>query len=226
MNTAVLYDANQKAQAGFAELLAGRPLYSYSLKRFYLHSNIDSIVFVWGQEEASGQIIHDIETWKKEYGISKPVWIFHEAETLSKIVRQLKKKDEEKTDLFILHDIRYPFVTDDMIHVVQQKAAVYGLAVMAECIDENISFAENMASTSGQGRLEPENFCCMKFPAAVRSDNHLLQENIVLEKISQKIAENRPYLCRLSDRNPAVYSREELELAEAVMKAGHMVVSL
>ena len=67
MNTAVLYDACERAEAGSGELLAGQLLYSYSLKRFCFHSDIDSIAFVWRQEEEARQAAQYIEQWEKEY---------------------------------------------------------------------------------------------------------------------------------------------------------------
>ena len=96
-----------------------------------------------------------------------------------------------------------------MIYQVQQKASAFGLAVTAE------SLGENIADISGRESLEPEKLCCVKYPAAVRSDNRLLGED---EGI-RLIAEKRPCLCRTEGGNPAVYTKEDLEFAEALLKA-------
>ena len=92
MNTAVLYDACERAEAGSGELLAGQPLYSYSLKRFCFHSDIDSIAFVWRQEEEARQAAQYIEQWEKEYEIRKPVWILTGTETLTEALGQIRQK--------------------------------------------------------------------------------------------------------------------------------------
>ncbi|GFI15303.1 2-C-methyl-D-erythritol 4-phosphate cytidylyltransferase [Lachnospiraceae bacterium] len=220
MNTAVLYDACERAEAGSGELLAGRPLYSYSLKRFCFHSDIDSIAFVWRQEEEARQAAQYIEQWEKEYEIRKPVWILTGTETLTEALGQIRQKaggreERKEIELFVFHDIRYPFVSEGMIYQVQQKASAFGLAVTAE------SLGENIADISGRESLEPEKLCCVKYPAAVRSDNRLLgeDEGIRLWEILEKIAEKRPCLCRTEGGNPAVYTKEDLEFAEALLKA-------
>lgn len=221
MNTAVLYDACERPEAGSGDLLAGQPLYSYSLKRFCLHSDIDSIAFILRQETEAKQAVQYIEKWKKEYGFCKPVWIFTGTKTLTEILEQveqraIEREEKEETELFVFHDIRYPFVNEEMIYKVQQKALAFGLAVTAE------SLGENIADISGREILEPEKLCCVKYPAAVRRDNRLLceDERIRPWEILEKIAERRPCLCRTGCKNPAVHTKEDLEFARALLNAG------
>lgn len=56
-------------------------------------------------------------------------------ECFGKIGKAEARKDRL---IYFFHDIRYPCVTNNMIHMVAQKAAIYGQAVTAGIVDENI----------------------------------------------------------------------------------------
>ena len=136
MNVAILFDGTEAMEVRADMLLAGKKLYSYSLKAFYLHPVIDYIVILWSGCKVGLQIEKDIERWKAEYGVDKPVRVESGTVDLRHIrfpfSGDLNGIEKWKIDLYVLHDVRYPFVTMDMICRVTQKAAIYGAAVLSD----------------------------------------------------------------------------------------------
>lgn len=211
MNVAVLFDSAESGEAGAGTLLAGKELYSYSLKVFYLHPGIDCIVMM---RCGSGAVEGYIEGWKAEYGVNKPVRICQESRSLRQAVGKAVEnaEREQAVDLYVLHDIRYPFVNADMVYRVMEKAAIHGLAGTAGEIGDDLVFM------SGRKILGKEGLYYMEYPVAVRA-GHML-----LEKIGEKVemlelaAGQGMYLCKTGKRNHVLYPGEGTELAEKILQ--------
>ena len=210
MNIAILYDAMENAEAGAEELLAGEPLFTHSLKQFYLHPCIDYVVMVWCETGIGSHAAQYMEQWGKSYGFMKPFRQFYGEENLQCILSQMGRDEKEKADLYIFHDIRYPCVTSDMIYMVAQKAAVYGLAVTAGCMDENIVLAS-------ENKYIGRSFRYVRYPIAMAFNHKLKGKMGRKEEVLGLCCEERPYLCNAEGRNPIVYSGNDIELAEAMM---------
>jgi len=216
MNVAILFDGTEAMEVRADMLLAGKKLYSYSLKAFYLHPVIDYIVILWSGCKVGLQIEKDIERWKAEYGVDKPVRVESGTVDLRHIrfpfSGDLNGIEKWKIDLYVLHDMRYPFVTMDMICRVTQKAAIYGAAVLSEAVEDV------MLVCSGQDVLEGGNLRYVKFPAAFRAEDEMLD---ILEDVAGalvKCAGVRAYLCDAMEWNPFVCTLEALEMAESISR--------
>lgn len=210
MNVAILYDAMENAEAGAGEILSGVHLFSHSLKQFYLHPCVDFLVTVWNGTDIGISAGQYIEQWKEEYGVKKPFSQFCCADSLQRVFFKLERQEREKIDLYIFHDIRYPCVTSDMIYIVAQKAAVYGVAVTVSSIDENIVL-------TSENKYADEKFRYVKYPIAIASA-HGLKEKIDQKKdVLSFFSRERPYLCSTDGKNPVAFSDDSIELIKAIM---------
>ncbi len=215
MNIAILFEAAGNAGIGAGALLAGKELFCYSLKAFYLHPRIDAIVLALPGSERTEQVKRRITGWKTECGIEKPVWIGRGISDLRHIGtgRRGDLETVGKADLYALHDIRYPFVTADMIYGVMEKAALYGCAVTAGKVEEGLFLA------AGQEALEEGRLRCVKYPAALRSMDgkfHILED---LDGMLGRCVRHKAYLCDAAQGNPFVCTWEGLEMAESMVRA-------
>ncbi len=210
MNVAILYDAMENAEVGAGEMLAGEPLFSHSLKQFYLHPCIDYVVMVWGKSDMAVHAARYIELWGETYGVTKPFRQFDGTDSLQYVLSEQEWLEREMAGLYIFHDIRYPCVTGNMIYTVAQKAAIYGLAVTAGNIDENtILISEN--------KYMDENFRYVKYPVALAFEHKLRGKIDRKEDVLRLYSGERPYLCGTGERNRMVYSGDDIELLEAVI---------
>lgn len=213
MNVAILYDATENAEVGAEELLAGEPLFFHSLKQFYLHPCIDYVVMVWREIGIGSRAMQYVEQWREMYGVMKPSLLFYGTDNLQNVLAELEQQEKENVDLYIFHDIRYPCVTSNMIYMVAQKAAIYGLAVTAGNIDENtILISEN--------KYIEENFRYLKYPIAMTVAHKLRGKISRNTEMLRLYSEERPYLCNIDEKNPVAYSSNDIELIEAIMYLG------
>lgn len=215
MNAAILFDTEADGEAGMDTLLAGKELYSYSLKTFYLHPCIDYIVII---RHGKGVIAHTdkyIECWKAEYGINKPIRVYQESQDLRKILDGMKRGGMFHIELYVLHDIRYPFVTPDMIYRTTEKAALYGIAVMAGEIRDDLVPYSGQEECGGHGMM---GIRYARYPVAVRAGHGILDGLGEVAGVLQKCTAGKPYLCTSPDKNMFVGGLDGTELAEAVLR--------
>lgn len=198
MNVAVLYDSVEDGEAREDALFAGKELYSRSLKVFYLHPCINYIVIIWYGSEKMMDAEKYIQNWKAEYGVDKPVRICRGNEELWQVM-ELEKggRGRRNVELYVLHDIRYPFVTTEMIYRVAEKAALYGVAVTVEEIKDDLVVWRE------QRELDTGNLRYVKYPVAVRAGHREMKEvmGIMTDRILEKCIKCKPFLCSQKDKN-------------------------
>lgn len=218
MNVAVLFDSVEDGEVRADALLVGKRLYSRSLKVFYLHPCIDHIVMVWHGSENVMDVERHIKNWKVEYGIDKPVRICRGKEELRKAMElENDGRGRRDVELYVLHDIRYPLVTADMIYRVAEKAALYGVAVTAEEIrDDLVVWKEQRALDVGKFRYA-------KYPVAVRAGDGEPEDviGVMGDRILEKCIECKPFLCRQENKNPFVSTWNEARIAEADLQVSN-----
>lgn len=208
MNVAVLFDTEPKLYKERA-LLAGEELFWYSFRQCYQHSEIDCIGTIGLDTE---MVMHYVDDLKNKMSTEKPVEIFSD---------RSEWKEKKDAELYLFHDIRYPLVTKEMIDRVLQKAAFYGSAVIAEPLSEEILAVNAEKENASFEELDKNKICIMKYPAAVRCDSAVFEEWNKILKIDdwlRVLGKERAHLCKTEKYYHKVCTKEEAELAEAIMK--------
>lgn len=215
MNIAVLFNAAEDGDVGTDVLLAGKELYCYSLKTFYLHPCIDYIAVMWMDVENTGNIRGHIEKWRKESSTDKPVKIYQENQELWQILSEFERGMDENgkhdAGVYVLHDVRYPFVTANMIYKVVEKAALYGIAVTDGKVRDDLIVC------LGQEMLLNEDLRYVKYPVAVQVGHKMLGRVTGIAALLDRCIEGKPYLCNWKDWNPLVSNDEDIKKAEAIL---------
>ena len=208
MNVAVLFDAAEDGGVETDTLLAGKELYSYALETFYFHPCIDCIaVMRCGSENVINARVY-IESWKTEYGVDKPVWICQRNQNL--------QQERQHVELYVLHDVRYPFVNADMIYRVIEKAALHGVAVTVGEV------RDDLVVCPGEEILGVEDAQYAKYPMAVGAGHGMLDELSGIAEVLGACLKCKPHLCNCGKGNLFVGDWEGLEIAEAVLRMDRM----
>lgn len=216
MNVAVLFDAAENGGVETDTLLAGKELYSYALKTFYFHPCIDCIAVMWC---GSGNVISTgvyIESWKTEYGVDKPVWIYQRNQNLQQVLGEFEKEEGQHVELYVLHDVRYPFVKADMIYKVIEKAALHGVAVTVGEV------RDDLVVCPGGEILGAEDAQYAKYPMAVVAGHGMLDGLPGIAEVLGTCLKCKPHLCICGKGNLFVGDWESLEIAEAVVRMDKM----
>lgn len=214
MNVAIIYDAEENAEISTEKLLAWEFSAGFMLKQFYLHSNIDAVVMILGSCNGENRVKGCVKKWKREYSVCKPVKVCGTKEDVKRALEGIGDITGHTVDLYVFHDIRYPFVTEEMIYLTEQKASVYGIAVTVGEAGENVVWKR-----SGE-RLPESGYYCAGYPVAVRAGNPVLREIDRPSEVLGKLIENKPYLCRVKGNYPRINTRESLEMAEMFIRTG------
>lgn len=213
MNVAVLFNIADDREIGSDTELAGKELYRYALKTFYFHPCIDCIVLVLHDSENAAYAEKYIENWKAASGVGKPVKIYSEIPVQRQVLPGGAEGNERVgVNLYVLHDVRYPFVSPEMIYRVVEKAALYGAAVTVGEVKDGL------AACTGQEVSETEGLRYARYPAAVVAGYEMMKEPGGTEGILRKCAGYGSYLCGTHAWNPFISTWEAVEMAEAVLR--------
>ena len=215
MNVAILYDTAWEAEKA-QQLLAGEPIFAYSLKQCYQHPEIDGIAVILGEKEEA--VINCVNSIKEENAVEKPIWIFPAKTRLQTILSELPEKITEQIELYLLHDIRYPFVTKEMIDKVLQKAAMHGNAAVMVRPSEQLFVQTDTATEGAREELEYNTLCFMKYPAAIRGDSQALSKLEQQENVLKMLGTEKAHQCEINGRYVKVCTKEDTELAEAILR--------
>lgn len=219
MNVAILYDTVRETEKA-EQFLAGEPIVAYSLKQCYQHPEIDGMVVSLGQKEET--VMNCVNHIKKENAMKKekPIWIFPAETELQTILSELPEKITKQVELYLFHDIRYPFVTEDMIYKALQKAAVHGSAAIMVRPSEELFVQTDTTAGGAQEELEHNTICFMKYPAAIRGDSQILRKLKRQGDVLELLRAEKAHLCEVSGRYVKVCTKDDTELAEAILQMG------
>ena len=212
MNAAILFDVKANNETRENVLLVGKELYFYSMKVFYVHPAIDYVVLACCGSETMAQVNQYIDCWKSECSINKPVKAYPKSMDLQRILKELKRVGRQRPALYVFHDVRYPFVTGDMIYKVIEKAAIHGVALTAGLVKDDLM------TYPAQEAFETENLRYMKYPAAFRAGHKIMDEIVEVSEVLDRCAECHPYLCELTNKNPWIDNWENVQMADYVIK--------
>lgn len=214
MNIAILFDSMEDNSITPETLLCGQEMYLYSLKQMLIHPDIDAIVMAWGQKETAKDAYERITQWKEAGQITKEkeIRILYGTQNVQEVLAYLGKSIHEQINTYVLHSIRYPLLTQEMIDHVLQNVETNGIAVTTQQSDEELVTGHDQRS------LSQTDYRIIKYPAAIRSNHVALESLWSFSNILQKIADCHPVMCETKSRNIAIACVEDRELAEAVIK--------
>lgn len=214
MNIAILFDSMEDNSITPETLLCGQEMYLYSVKQMLIHPDIDAIIMAWREKETAKNAYERITHWK-EAGLimkEKEIRILHGTQNIQEILAYLDKSLREEINTYVLHSIRYPLLTQEMIDRVLKNAETNGIAVTTQQPDEELVTGHDQRS------LSQADYRIIKYPVAIRNDHVALESLWSFPNILQKIADCHPVMCETESRNIAIACPEDRELAEAVIQ--------
>lgn len=213
MKAAVLFDSAEEDTRRNRPKLCGQEIYLYALKTFYIHSDIDHIFYLCGYEDALAPMLRHISAWKRESGINKPVTVLRGIRSFTQIWPRIPRDGQGGPKLYVIHDVRFPMATGEMITDAVRMAQEYGVCMFSGDVEDELYQID-------RGRLEVlRNTRYLRYPAAVAADSPALHRLDEPRLILEELAHYEPYLCEDTGENIPVYGRWDMEKAEAVMRS-------
>lgn len=214
MNIAIIFDSMEDNSITPETMLCGQEMYLYCVKQVLIHPAIDAIIMAWREKETAKNAYERITQWKEAGLITeeKEIRILHGTENIQEIFAYLGKSLPAKINTYVLHSIRYPLITQEMIDCVLQNVETNGIAVTTQRSDDELVTGHD------QRILSNADYRIIKYPAAIQGNNIVLESLWSFPNILQKMADCHPVMCETENRNIAIACPEDWELAEAVIK--------
>ena len=202
-------------------LLAGTPVIVHTLKAFEQCGNINEVIVVLPAEESAGFL-----SMAGKYGLRKLARVVPGGATRADSVKRgLMSVRAATAEIVAVHDGVRPFVTVDEIERTVVAAREHGAAILVAPVTDTIKQVENESVLRTLDRnvlrraLTPQCFRYELLKEAYQqadvNDPSLTDESALVEQLGHRVS-----VVEGSARNIKITTVEDLEIAEALLKAG------
>jgi len=201
-------------------LLAGTPVIVHTLKAFEQCDSIHEVIVVLPAEQSAGFL-----SMAGKYGLRKLARVVPGGATRAESVKRgLMSVRAATAEIVVVHDGVRPFVTVDEIDRTIGAARENGAAILVAPVTDTIKEVRNHAvmktldRTGLRRALTPQCFryelLKQAYQAADVNDPSLTDESALVEQLGHRVS-----VVEGSARNIKITTLEDLEIAEALLKA-------
>lgn len=207
MNIAILFDSGEEDSPLKAFKINGRLMYLYPLEALYTSPEIDEVLLAMAYPESVPGVMEAVEKWAADLHINKPVRIYRGIRSLNQIWLSILQDIGTCPDVIVLHDLRYPVVTEQEIKAVVEKAAAGDVAVTTKAVPD-----DEQLLTSVNGHLTLiDNAYTGCYPAALPGKSKALVSLDSYRHIPEEIGYYEPVMCPAETVGGPVYTEDDLK---------------
>ncbi len=220
MTAAILFDSADEDTRVNHPAINGREVYLYALETFYAHDDIDCVIYACQSQDTSAYPTMQLLGQDGKNDMDKPLVIACGIRYIPQLWLHILQKAEEKPEMYVFHDVRFPLVTGRMVTEVVEKAKEHGMAMFTGDVEGDIYQVRGRKAGNGYGSgLEPlRQLKYLRFPAAVRADSPALHCLDIPGRILEDLSCHEPYLCQGAEDSIPVYSAGDIKAAEAALR--------
>lgn len=210
MNIAILFDSGEDDSPLKAFQINGRLMYFYPLEALYTSPEIDEVLLAMAYPESVPGVMEAVEKWEAELHINKPIRVYRGIRSLDQIWLSILQDIGTCPDVIVLHDLRYPAVTEQEIKAVVEKAAAGDVAVTTKAVPDD---EQLLTSVNGHLTLIDHAYTGC-YPAALPGKSKVLMSLNSYRHILEELGYCEPVMCPAEKVCGPVYTEEELERIE------------